>query len=371
MSLSILHQWRGCFACALVVFLLASSGSNPAPKVERTVELSNLVPFDEVFAPPDTVILDPSVLVGPIWFIDTDASGHLLITDMSSGLVHLFEAAGHHISTFDTDMCYPNDAGHTVIAARFADNGTILVNTWEGVMVVFDRGSNCATARRVLTSTILSFCTWEDSLFTFMDLRRPDRKQVFEVYTMDLVLQRTIEHAPPEFPGLNLDNPGYHGRNMDCFQGGVLYKHLEDMDVEPVSGQAPRSQARPEFFVKRDRDVPGALDQERRRQARAAFPVLNGLYALDEDVRMMLFSGIDESYRLEGDTGRQVVGFSIASNSNQFAPVSTVPHKAPYTASHGYLYFVGDYVTMPDGDLGNSTIIRHRFIPPTDMELEE
>ena len=33
-----------------------------------------------------------------------------------------------------------------------------------------------------------------------------------------------------------------------------------------------------------------------------AFPLLNGLYALDEDVRMMLYSWIDESYRLEGDT---------------------------------------------------------------------
>jgi len=371
MSFSIFHLWRGCFVCALVLVLLASYSRNPVPRAERIVELPNLVPFDEVFAPPDTVILDPSVLVGPIWFIDADASGHLLITDMSSGLVHLFEATGHHISTFDTDVCYPSDAGHTVVAARFVDNGAILVHTWEDVMVMFDRAGNCVTARRDPTAPILSFCTWGDSLFTFLNLRPPDRKQMFEVYTMDLVFQRAIEHAPPEFPRLNSSYQGSFGRNMDCFEGGVLYKHHEDMDATLVSGQALRTQARPEFFVKRDRDVPGAQNRDRRRQAREAFPLLNGLYALDEDVRMMLFSGIDESYRLEGDTRRQVVGFSIASNSNQFAPVSTIPHKAPYTASHGHLYFVGDYVTMPDGEFGNSTIIRYRFIPPTGVVPEE
>lgn len=105
------------------------------------------------------MILAPSVVVGPIWFVDADAPGHLLITDTSSGLVDLIEATGHHISTFDTDVCYPNDTGHTLIAARLADNGTILVNTWEGVMVVFDRAGDCVTARRDPTSTIQSFCT--------------------------------------------------------------------------------------------------------------------------------------------------------------------------------------------------------------------
>ena len=371
MSFSFLHLWRGCFVCALVVFLLASYSGNPVTKVERTVEPSNIVPFDELFAPPDTVILDPSVLLGAIWFIDTDASGHLLITELSSGLVHLFEATGLHISTFDTDVCYPNDSGYTVTSARFADNGTILVNTFERVIVVFDRAGNCVTGRRHLTSTIRSFCTWGDSLFTFLGLSGSDRKQMFEVYTMDLVFQRSIKHAPPEFPGLNSTYWGSSGRNMDCFQGGVLFKHHEDMDAKPVSGQALPIQVRPEFFVKRDRDVPGPRNPKRRRQAMDAFPLLNGLYALDEDVRMMVFSGIDESYRLEGDTRRQVVGFSIASNSNQFAPVSTIPHKAPYAASHGYLYFIGDYVTMPDGEFGNSTIIRYRFIPPTGVVPED
>ncbi len=362
-------RWCG-FACALLIVFLAGSSYNPNPIAERAVERSKLVPFVEVFAPPDTVILDPTLLVGQIWFVDADASGNLLIMDISSGLVHLFEASGHHISTFDKDVCHPNDTGHFVHAARFADNGTILVNTLEGAMVVFDRAGNCVTARPDLTSPILSFCTWGDSLYTFLSLRGPDRKQMFEVYTMDLVFQRAIEHAPPEFPRLNSSYLGYRGRNMDCFQGGVLYKHHEDMDAKSLSSQSLPTQARPEFFVKRDRDIPDTRNQKRRRQAFDAFPLLNGLYALDEDVRMMLFSGIDESYRLEGDNGRHVEGLSIASNSNQFDPVSTILHETPYTASHGYLYFVGDGVVMPDGEVGNSTIIRYRFIPPTSVASE-
>ena len=371
MSISILNLWRNCFACALVVGMLASYSPNPAPEAERTVELSNLVPFDELFAPPDTVILDPSVLVGQIWFIDADALGHLLITDYSAGLVHLFEPTGHHVSTFNTNVCFPNDTRHTVHGARFADNGTILVNTWEGVTVVFDRAGNCVTARSDPTSTILSFCTWGDSLFTLLSFHGSNQKQMFEVYTMDLVFQRAIEHAPPEFPRLNSISSGYGGRNMDCFQGGVLYKHLGDMDAKPVSGQALRTQARPEFFVKRDRDIPFTRDLNARLQVQRAFPLLTGLYALDEDVRMMLFSWIDESFRLEEDTGRRVEGLSIASNSNQFPPVSTILHKTPSAAAHGYLYFVGDYMIMPDGEFGNSTIIRYRFIPPTGVVPED
>ncbi|MXY07631.1 MAG: hypothetical protein F4058_05495 [Rhodothermaceae bacterium] len=370
MSFGFFHLWRGCFVCTLIVVLLASYSPNPAPKAERTAALSNLVPFDKLFAPPDTVILDPSLLVGQIRFIDADASGNLLITDYSAGLVHLFEPTGHHVSTFDTNVCFPNDTRHTVDGARFADNGTILVNTWEGVTVVFDRAGNCVTARSDPTSTILSFCTWGDSLFTLLSFRGSNQKQMFEVYTMDLVFQRAIEHAPPEFPRLNSISSGYGGRNMDCFQGGVLYKHLGDMDAKPVSGQALRTQARPEYFVKRDRDIPFTRDLNARLQVQRAFPLLTGLYALDEDVRMMLFSWIDESFRLEGDTGQRIEGLSIASNSNQFPPVSTILHKTPSAAAHGYLYFVGDYVTMPDGEFSNSTIVRYRFIPPTDMEPE-
>ena len=350
----------------LLAFLLAGCIRGTDTLGQSTVQPSTLVPFDELFVLADTVVLDPSVLLGPIWFIDADRSGHMLLTDMSSGLVHLFESTGDHVSTFDKDVCYPNDSGHSVWAARFADNGNILVTTWEGMMVVFDRSGNCLAARLDLTSSLLSSCTWGDSVFTYLGLRGPEWKTVIEVYSMDLEFQRAIELAPPEFPRLNSSYPGYHGRNMDCFGDGPLYKHHEDMDATPVSGQGPWTQFRPEFFIKRDEDIPGIQDRAARNKAMDAFPLLYGLYALDENVRMSVYSRISETYRPEGFTGRYVSGFSIVSNNGQFEAVSTVPPKSPYTARHGRLYFVGPIVPTPDGDAGNSSIIRYRFIPPGD-----
>ena len=96
-----------------------------------------------------------------------------------------------------------------------------------------------------------------------------------------------------------------------------------------------------------------------------AYPLLNGLYALDEDIRMGAFSPIDEAYRLENVARGKVSGLSIVSNSNQFKAVSTIPYKTPKTAGNGYLYFLGEHVPMENGDLGNPAFIRYRFIPPT------
>ena len=350
----------------LMAFLFAGCIRGTDTPAESTVEPSTLVPFDELFVLADTVVLDPSVLVGMIWFIDADRSGYMLLTDMSSGLVHLFASSGDHVSTFDKDVCHPNDAGHSVSHARFAGNGNVLVTTMEGMMVAFDRSGNCLAARPDLTSPLLSFCTWGDSLFTYLDLQGPEHKTVVEVYSMDLEFQRTIELAPPEFPRLNSNYLGFEGRNMDCFGDGPLYKHHEDTDATPVWGQGSWTQFRPEFFIERDEDIPEIRDRAARNKAIDAFPSLTGLYALDENVRMSLFSRISKTYRPEGFTGRSVSGFSIVSNNGQFEAVSTVPPKSPYTARHGHLYFVGPIVPTPDGDAGNSAIIRYRFIPPGD-----
>lgn len=357
---------RALCGSVLLVVLLAGCTRGTEPSVVHTVQSSTLVPFDELFALADTVVLDPSVVVGQIWFIDIDVSGHMLIMDISSDLVHLFGSAGQHVSAFDKDVCYPNDSGHVVHTARFADNGNVLVTTMEGAVVAFDRSGNCLAARRDLTSPLLSFCTWGDSLFTFLGLKGPERKTMIEVHTMDLTFQRAIDLAPPEFPRLNSNYLGSRGRNMDCFRSGPLYKHHEDMDASPVSDLGSWARFRPEFFIQRDKDIPDTPDLMERMEARNALPLLSGLYALDEDVRLMLFSGIGESYRPEGSSDRQVSGFSIASNGNRFEAVSTVPPTAPYTARHGHLYFVGPNVPTSDGDVGNQAVIRYRFMPPTD-----
>ncbi len=324
-----------------------------------------MVPFEDLFALEDTLVLDPSVIVGRIWFMDADTSGSVLITDIAANLVYLFAPTGQHQATYSMDTCLP-DGEHSVWTSRFADNDRVILSTMEGAMVVFDRSGNCLAGSRELISSIVAFCPHGDSIFAFRGPlgRNLASTSIMGVYSMDLDLEREILLEDPEFYTLNLIYKGIAGRDMDCFSDGPYYKYHEDMDARPAHRQSQVTMSQPDFFVRRDRDIPSGFASRERSEALDAFPLLTGVYALDDDIRMMLFSRIGDEFRPENATGRYVTGMSIVSNSNKFRSRSTVPHRAPETARHGYLYFLGDNVQTDDGDIGNPAVIRYRFKAP-------
>ena len=350
------------FSACLFAFLLAGCMDRSSKAV---IEPSTIVPFEDAFTFVDTLVLDSSVIVGPIWFMDSDASGNVLITDMTAGLTHLFSNTGMHQVTYNMDTCFPTDDGHRVWASRFADGDRIISGTTKGAMVVFDRSGKCLAAKQLLTR-IRSFCSRGDSIFSFrgpegMDL--PGTSKV-GVYSMDLELNREIILDDPRFYRLNVSFTGLPGRDMECFQNGPYFKYHEDMDARPVRRHSHSYMSKPEFFVKRDQDIPSARHRAERNESMYAYSLLSGLYALDEDIRMTQFSRIGEKFRPDSVTDRFLTGLSIVSNSNQFKGISTMPPKGFHTARHGHLYFVGDNVVMADGDVGNPTVIRYKFNPP-------
>jgi len=355
---------RGIVAVLVFAGLLTGCTPTSSDPSEEVVYASELVPFEDLFALEDTLILDPSVLLGPIWFIDIDADGSILVTEFQSDLAHLFAPTGHFQASYRMDTCSPSDTGHSVWASRFADDDRIILTTWEGAIVVFDRSGDCLAAKQK-HALIRSFCTLGDSVYTFRG-PQSQSKSIMDVHSLDLESSREIILEDPEFHRLNSSNHGISGRDIACFSGGPWYKYHEDMDARAVYGNSRMAKARPDFFVRRDQDVPAGLGfrSRERREVVDAYPLLNGLYALDEDIRMGVFSPIDEAYRLENVTGRTVSGLSIVGNSNQFKAVSTIPYKIPKTAGNGYLYFLGEHVPMEDGEVGNPALIRYRFIPP-------
>ena len=355
----------GFLTCLLLAGLLAGCTPRSNDQPELTVHPSVMVPFEDLFVLEDTLVLDPSVIVGRIWFMDVDASGSVLITDIAANLVYLFAPEGQHQATYSMDTCLP-DGEHSVWTSRFADDDRVILSTMEGAMVVFDRSGNCLASSRELISSIVAFCPHGDSIFAF---RGPQGRNlastsIMGVYSMDLDLEREILLEDPQFYTLNLIYKGIAGRDMDCFSDGPYYKYHEDMDARPAHRQSQVTMSQPDFFVQRDRDIPSGFASRERSEALDAFPRLAGVYALDGDTRMMLFWGIGDEFRPENVTGRFVTGISIVSNSNKFRGRSTVPHKAPETARHGYLYFLGDNVQTDDGDVGNPTVIRYRFKAP-------
>ena len=334
---------------------------------EEVVYASELVPFEDLFALEDSLVLDPSVLLRPIGFIDVDTVGSILVTEFLSELAHLFSPTGRFQASYRMDTCYPSDSGHSLLASRFANNDRIILTTREGAIVVFDRSGECLAAKQ-RNATIRSLCTLGDSIYTFQG-PRSQSTSIMDVHSMDLESSRQIILENPEFYRLNSSYSGTSGRDIACVGSSLLYKYHEDMDARAVYGNSGIARAWPEFFVRRDQDIPAGLGFRfrERREVMESFPLLGGLYALDEDIRMGEFSNIDEAYRLENVTGRKVPGLSIVGNSNQFRAVSTIPFKAPETARNGYLYFLGEHVPMENGEVGNRALIRYRFIPPKEV----
>ena len=316
---------RGIVTGLVLAGLVIGCTPRSSDSSEAVVYASELVPFEDLFALEDTVVLDPSVLLGHIWFIDVDSDGSILVTEFQSELAHRFAPTGQYQASYMMDTCYPSDSGHSLWAARFADDGRIILTTSEGAIVVFDRSSDCLVAKQK-DAMIRSFCTLGDSIYTFRGLQSQSAS-IMDVHSLDLESSREIVLEDLEFYRLNSSYHGISGRDNACFSGSPWYKYHEGMDARAVYGNSRMAKARPDFFVKRDQDVPAGLGfrPRARQEVMDAYPLLNGLHALDEDIRMGVFSPIDEAYRLENVTGRVVYGLSIVSNSNHFKAVSTIP----------------------------------------------
>ncbi len=354
---------RGIVTSLVLAGLLTGCTPRSNDSSEEMVYASELEPFEDLFALEDTLVLDPSVFLGPIGFIDVDTVGSILVTEFLSELAHLFSPTGQFQASYRMDTCYPSDSGHSLLASRFADDDRIILTTIEGAIVVFDRSGDCLAAKKKVRS-ILSFCTLGDSIYTFRGPRSLS-KSIMDVHSLDLESSREIVLEDPEFYRLNQSIVTIPGRDIACVGGSPWYKYHEDMDARPLFGNSSKARARPEFFVRREKDLRADENSPEWWKEIDAYQLLNGLYALDEDIRMGVFSPIDEGYRLENLTSRTVYGLSIVGNSYQFKAVSTIRHKAPVTARSGYLYFLGEHVPMENGEAGNPALIRYRFIPPT------
>ena len=167
----------GQVAGLLLAGLLTGCAPRSNDSSKEVVYASELMPFEDLFALEDTLVLDPSVILGPIWFIDVDASGSVLITDRQSDLAHLFTPLGKHQATYSMDTCYPIDFGHSLWISRFADDDRIILTSWGGAIVVLDRSGDCLAAKRNV-STILSFCTLGDSMYAFRGPRDPSWRSI-------------------------------------------------------------------------------------------------------------------------------------------------------------------------------------------------
>lgn len=346
-------------------------GCTDAPQRSQTLD-APVVPFDELFAPADTVRLDSSIIIGAIMFLDVNQEGDLLVTDFIGGSVNLFASSGEHIRTYSPRKCLPDDEDLTPYSARFAGKGHVVTKDLESRVVVLTADDRCVGATRRMLHRFKGFCASGDSLFFFV---WPDPYLTSSSYnsvvvnSLELQSLRDIPVEGPKFPRLNLPFVGMWDRSIDCFGDGPYFTYLESLDAIPVRFDAQLTQQRPEFYSPQPRDIPRNISREAMTAEWQEYLSTNAVFALTSQTRMVLYKNLADRWQVEGveDDGFRL-GISVANNVGRFPPRSTISPVWPDAAGYGYIYSGGDHEPLPNGDVGNPLILRYRFIPPQDAD---
>ena len=352
-----LKRWN-ILAVAMVVAAGCSTSDSP---LRYTVE-PPIAPFGELFAPPDTIRLDSSVVIGTVSFMDVSQEGHLLITDRTSRSTYQFSASGKHIQTYILGTCQPDHTNERVRVARFIGGGRVMLVGGDGAVAVLDESALCA-ATEYRHPLIEAACAIGDSVF--MQARySPYLKPVAYAVARDLEVLDTWQIAEPEFRRLNGFWKGLAGRSMECFADGPYYKYAEWPDALPVFSPGNVAQVDPAFFTKRERDIKLGPDMLERRDEIREYPTNSGIWAIDSTTRMILYTGLPNEWVPSNSIMRR--GVAVVSHVGAFpAQTAIVPARFnPVGAANGYIYRNADPEMLPDGDVGNPLILRYKFIPP-------
>lgn len=351
----------------LLVVVVLSIGCTTDSGNSQIID-SPVVPFNELFAPPDTVRLDPAIIIGSISFLDVNQEEDFLITDALGRDVYLFSSSGEHLRTFSVQTCLPDQVNNTPFSARFLGKDYIVVTQFSGAVVVFGNDGRCVSGTRRLADSSHSFCTSADSIY-FLGIPIPVlngmNNNTVAVYSPELERAREIPVGWPKFPVLNVGRTGIMGRSIDCFDDRSYYTYLESMDAVPAPYDAELTQQRPEFFEERPRDISLKMSREKRREEWNRYLTTDGIFALTSSVRMVVYRNVPPRWRPETIGSAQFsYGISVASNDGRFLPRSTTTSIMPITAGYGVIYSRGDNELLPDGNVGNPVILKYRFIPP-------
>ena len=345
----------------LMVVALIGIGCS-SEESEIRVARPQMVPFSELFQPADTIRLDASVLVGHYTFIDVDEAGNLLVTDEMSRITHLFSATGVHMMSYSAPDCVPDEADFEPVSSRFIRGGRIVVMSRARGGAVFDRGGDCLVGTRMWNDLSKSICSQGDSIFMLKGI--PGGRPSISVYDSALEHLTDIPIRSPRLIMLNRTTNGLPGRSLECFDDGVHYLYIEDMDSWPVRVDSSRIRHQPDFFRRRPDDVTGIPPIEQLIE----YPLVMGVFALDKSTRMVAFIYLGREWARWSEESGPTIGLSVASNENLFPGRSTISHAFPKSAGNGYLYTEGEHESLPDGEDGNPVLIRYRFIPPQSGE---
>ena len=338
---------RTLIACVLA--LACVSACRPAERPYRVVD-SEFMEFEELFSPVHTVRFDASVLIGSMSFVEISDLGEFLITDNQMKAFHVFSPSGNHVRTFTVSQCNPEDGGF-LQSARFLKDGSILAKTSNGVYAFHADGS-CIRRLLELPSIRPSYCEWRGHTYFLNTSLSPPR---IYAWSLDSGIVEEYDLRLPAFPSITSAYRGIVGREMACFDRGVFFRYAESSDAEPLFPGDDPVVHRPTFFRPLERDMIRTDDMGARADdvldlmREATFS--SGIYELDESHRLVKFH-----------TWGRATQINIVNMQTQTS-VSSITELRLEVAEHGILYVLGDYESLPSGEIGNQMLEVWQFIP--------
>ena len=104
--------------------------------------------------------------LGSIRYIDVNAEGDLLVSDVSAWTAHLFNRSGDFISSLRADPCYPG-LEWRVLRAKYVSENRILAVNISGPSFFFDADGACIAAADSEFYPLHDFCTFTGSNYIY------------------------------------------------------------------------------------------------------------------------------------------------------------------------------------------------------------
>lgn len=310
---------------------------------------SDFMEFEDLFSRVDTVRFDASVLIGSMTFVDVSDRGEFLITDDQMKTFHVFAASGEHVRSFTASACNPEDHGF-LQSARFLEDGSMVAATSSGTYA-FNADGSCKKRLLEIPPMRPSFCEWRGHTYFLNTSLSPPR---IYAYSMESGIVREHDLRAPKFPRLTATKLGQVGREIACFNQGVLYRYPESSDGEPLMPGDDPVMHRPTFYRAPQRemlitdDIGARIDNLRQLAREATYSY--GIFELDESHRLVAFETTP-------DRSLNIVNMETQTS------VSTITDLRLKLAKHGLLYVGGDNEPLPSGEVGNQTLETWRFRP--------
>ena len=339
-------------------------GCNSRSAVDQVLTPTH-VDFGDLFVQESKVQLDNTVLLGSMWYLFVNSEGKLLVLDTQSQGVHLFSPDGKLVWTMAITDCNPEANFSFSPHASFLDDSRVAVLINKGAIVLGQNGECVQTITNAdMATNTWGLCSYRDSIFAMP--RYIQASTFIRAYSSDFILIDQFPLPAPKFQrraSIMLTNPGFA---MGCFDDDVWWVYSENFDATPRLSHTGLTRFMPDFFVERTQDYPefGSAGEfnftEMVIKAETEATRAMGIFALDNETRMIMYNSIDPSNE-ELDNGAL-----IASHSDQFLAISTQFEETPEAIGNGRLYFVGDLEDESVEEVLNPTIIRYRFVPPSD-----